>query len=73
MYKPIEINRKELTIMGVAFPNMEVLDNTADAIGSNMFEGLEPTPNGIAIIRDFVTNKITLTDLIRLSKMKQYV
>ncbi|KAA6303251.1 MAG: hypothetical protein EZS26_000556 [Candidatus Ordinivivax streblomastigis] len=72
MYKPIEINRNERTIMGVTFPDMEVLNNTADALGSNMFEGLEPTPNGIAIIRDFVTDKITLTEVIQLIKNNQY-
>ena len=38
-YIPITINRRDLTIMGVPFPNMEALECTADALGSNMFEG----------------------------------
>ena len=42
-YKAIEIDRKNLTIMGVRFPDLETLDSTAGAIGSNMFEGFEPT------------------------------
>ena len=43
MYKPIQIDKKNLTIMGVAFPDLATLNNTANAIGSNMFEGFEPT------------------------------
>ena len=34
------INRENLTIMDVSFPDFETLENTAAAIGSNMFEGL---------------------------------
>ena len=45
MYKPIQIDRENLTIMGVAFPDLETLNRTANAIGSNMFEGFEPTMN----------------------------
>ena len=42
MYKPIKIDRENLTIMGVLFPNLETLDSVAYAIGSNMYEGFEP-------------------------------
>jgi putative transcriptional regulator len=59
MYKPIEINRTKLTIMGVPFPDLETLNSTADAIGTNMFEGFEPTAKSVALIRDYVTDKIT--------------
>jgi putative transcriptional regulator len=38
MYKPIEVDKQNLTIMGIKFPNIEVLDSVANAIGSNMFE-----------------------------------
>jgi putative transcriptional regulator len=41
MYKPIDIDRKNLTIMGVRFPDLKTLDSTANAIGSNMFGGFE--------------------------------
>ena len=51
----------------------EVITSTANAIGSNMFEGFKPTPKGIEIIRDYVIGKITLTDLIRFAKDKAYV
>ena len=51
MFRSIDINRNELTIMGVKFSDLTTLENTANAIGSNMFEGFEPTPNGIKIIR----------------------
>ena len=38
MYKPIQIDREKLTIMGVSFPDLATLDRTASAIGSNMYE-----------------------------------
>jgi putative transcriptional regulator len=65
-YKPITIDRDNLSIMGVQFPDLETLDSAADAIGTNMFEGYEPTPQGIAIIRDYLLDKITLDDVIGL-------
>jgi putative transcriptional regulator len=43
MYKPIQVDRKNLTIMGVPFPDLAALESAANAIGSNMFEGFEPT------------------------------
>ena len=69
-YKPIEINRENLTIMGVRFPDLKTLNNTADAIGSNMFEGFEPTGKSVEIIRDYVMDKITLIELIQIMKDK---
>ena len=71
-YKPIEVDRRNLTIMGVKFPDIETLNGAANAIGSNMFEGFEPTPNGIAIVRDYLSEKITLVQLIQLTKEKAY-
>ncbi len=73
MFKTIDINRKELTIMGVPFSDLNTLESTASAIGSNVFEGFEPTPKGIALIRDYVVGKITLTDFIKQAKSKKYV
>ncbi|MDR0382131.1 MAG: hypothetical protein LBH86_09110 [Oscillospiraceae bacterium] len=46
-YTPIAINRRDLTIMDVPFPDLETLESTAEAIGSNMFEGFQPTKKGI--------------------------
>ncbi len=73
MFKTIEIDRNKLTIMGVRFPNLETLESAANAIGSNMFEGFEPTPKGIEIIRDYVAGKISLTELIKFAKEKSYI
>jgi putative transcriptional regulator len=38
-----------------------------------MFEGYKPTPKGIEIIRDYVTGKISLTELVTIAKQKAYV
>ena len=73
MFKAIEIDRKKLTIMGVQFSNLEVLETTANAIGSNMFEGFEPTQKGVEIIRDYIIGKISLPELVKLAKEKSYV
>lgn len=73
MYNSIEIDRKKLTIMGVEFSDLKTLENTASAIGSNMFEGFRPTQRSIEIIRDYVIGKISLDDLIIYTKKKTYV
>jgi len=72
MFNTIDIDRNNLTIMGVKFPNLKTLESTANAIGSNMFEGYRPTPKGVEIIRDYVVGKITLTELIKFAKDKSY-
>ena len=72
-FKPIHINRENLTFCGVIFPDIETLNKTANAIGTNMFEGFEPTPKGVEIIRDYILGKITLSDLIHIVKEKSYV
>jgi putative transcriptional regulator len=71
-YRHIEIDRENLTIMGVQFPDLDLLNSAANAIGSNMFEGFEPTTRSIEIIRDYLSEKITLGQLIKLSKDKAY-
>ena len=73
MYRTIEIDRNKLTIMGVPFSDLQTLNSTANAIGSNMFEGFEPTPKGVAIIRDYVTGKISFAQFIQAAKEKAYV
>ena len=73
MFNTIDIDRNKLTIMGVKFANLKILESTANAIGSNMFEGYRPTPKGVEIIRDYVIGKITLTELIKFTKDKSYV
>ena len=71
-FKPILINRENLTFCGIKFPDLETLLKTANAIGSNMFEGFEPTPKGVMIIRDFVMEKITISELINIINEKAY-
>jgi len=73
MYKPIDINRDNLTIMGVPFSDLKTLEITDNAIGSNMFEGFTPTQKGIALIRDYVIGKITFTEFIKYAKEKEYI
>jgi len=73
MFNSIEIDRNNLTIMGVQFADLQTLESTANAIGSNMFEGFKPTPKGIEIIRDYVTGEISLSELVTLAKQKAYV
>jgi len=58
--------------MGVPFPNLEILESTATALGSNMFEGFEPTKRGIEIIRDYCLGIITLEQLLTAASEKTY-
>ena len=73
MFKTIEIDRSKLTIMGVQFSDLRTLESTANAIGSNMFEGYKPTVKGIEIIRDYVIGKISLSEFVAFAKEKAYV
>ena len=73
MFKTIDIDRTNLTIMGVKFADFKTLEGTANALGSNMFEGFKPTPKGIVIIRDYVMGKISLNELVIFAKEKAYV
>lgn len=73
MYNTIEIDRNKLTIMGVKFSDLITLEKTANAIGSNMFEGFKPTQKNIKIIRDYMTGKLSLNDLLLFTKKKTYV
>ncbi|MCL2006795.1 MAG: antitoxin VbhA family protein [Treponema sp.] len=72
MYKPIEVNKEKLTLMGVKFPDLKTLENTAYGIGSNMYEGYEPTPGTISLIRDYVIGKISLQEFVNQVKTGKY-
>ena len=69
-YKPIEIDRQNLTIMGVNFSSVNDFDAAVNALGTVMFEGFDPTPKSIEIIRDYLSEKINLEQLIQLTKEK---
>ena len=71
-YAPIEVNRKNLTIMGVNFSSVKNFDAAVNALGTVMYEGFDPTPKGIEIIRDYLANKITLGQLVQLTREKAY-
>ena len=73
MFNAIEMDRSNLTIMGIPFSDLKTLESTANALGSNMFEGYKPTPKGIEIIRDYVMGKISLTELVAFANQKAYV
>jgi hypothetical protein len=73
MYREIDIDRKNLTLMGVKFPSLSALESTANAIGSNMFEGFEPTTKSVEIIRDYILGKISISELLDITKAKSYV
>jgi hypothetical protein len=64
MYKAIEIDRENLTLLGVKFSDLTKLENTANAIGSNMFEGFEPTTELIQLYVDWSTGIITDSELL---------
>ncbi|MDL2227860.1 hypothetical protein LJC30_03125 [Odoribacter sp. OttesenSCG-928-L07] len=65
MYKPLEIDRENLTIMGVKFPDLETLNSVAYAIGSNMYEGFEPTEKLIRLYLSLKTKKMNNSELIK--------
>jgi hypothetical protein len=68
MYKAIQVVRQNLTIMGVPFSDLAILESTALAIGSNMFDGFVPKPKSVEIIRDYILGKISLAQLIQITK-----
>lgn len=61
--------------MDVPFPSLEAWESAAAAaaaIGSNMFEGYEPTRRGIEIIRDYTIGKLSFDEFIRAAVDKAY-
>lgn len=64
MYKTIEIDRNKLTLMGIKFPNIESLESTANALGTNMFEGFEPTKEIIQLYLDWKNGEIVETEFL---------
>lgn len=64
MYKTIDIDRENLTLMGVKFSDLKTLENTANAIGTNMFEGFEPTKELVQLYVDWKSEKISDSDLL---------
>lgn len=73
MFNTLNINKQALTIMNVKFRDLRTLEHTANALGSNMFEGFEPTSKGVEIIRDYIQGDITFAEMVSLAKAKAYV
>ena len=71
-YKPIDIDRERLTIMGVSFSSVDNFEAVVNAMGTVMFEGFDPTPKSVEIIRDYLSEKINIGQLARLTKEKAY-
>ena len=72
LYMPIVVDRSALTIMGVTFPTLELLENTAAALGTNMFEGFRPSPKSIEIIRDYCLGSITFAQVAAIARNGLY-
>ena len=64
MYNAIEIDRENLTLLGVKFSDLTKFENTAIAIVSNMFEGFEPTTELIQLYVVWSSGAITDSELL---------
>ncbi len=64
MYKTIDIDRNNLTLMGVKFSDLKTLESAANAIGTNMFEGFEPTTELIQLYVDWKAAIISEADFL---------
>lgn len=73
MFNTLEIDRHALTIMNVQFADLATLEHIANAMASNMFEGFEPTPKGVEMIRDYIQGDISFAKMVALAKAKAYV
>jgi hypothetical protein len=73
LYKPVEIDRKNLTIIGVNFSSVNNFYVIVNALGTVIFEGFDLTPKSMEIIRDYLSDKITIDQLIEMTKEKVYV
>ena len=61
----MQFNRKELTIYGVKFPDLNTLDSVATALASQVYEGFCPTTKLVEIYRDYRLGKINQKDLAK--------
>ena len=58
--------------MGVNFNSVNNFEAAVNALGTVMFEGFDPNPRSIEIIRDYLSEKITIGQLVKLTKEKAY-
>ena len=64
MYKSLEIDKEKLTLMGIKFPDLLSLERTANAIGTNMFEGFQPTKELIQLYLEWKNAEIKESELV---------
>lgn len=64
MYREIEIDKENLSFMGVKFASIEELEITANAIGSNMFEGFEPTTELVQLYVDWKLGNVSESNFL---------
>lgn len=53
----LDVNKPQLTIMGVKFNNQKEFRGALYAISSNMMEGWEPTKQDIEQVKDYLVLK----------------
>jgi hypothetical protein len=70
-FTPIKIDRNDLTIMGVPFPDLKTLNEVAFGIGGSMYEGFVPTPELVELIRDCFLGKMSTNQLVQAIKEKK--
>jgi hypothetical protein len=58
--------------MGIDFSAVKNFEDTASSLGSAMFEGFEPSPKKLEILRDYLTHRISFDQLVELTKNKVY-
>lgn len=70
MYNPLKIDLEDLSLMGVKFPDLASLEASAKAIGSNMFEGFEPSPVLIQLYLEWKQD--TISSAVFFERLKQH-
>ncbi|MEI3597805.1 MULTISPECIES: hypothetical protein [unclassified Oceanobacillus] len=53
----LDVNKPQLTIMGVKFNNQEEFRGALYAISSNMIEGWQPTKQDVEQVKDYLILK----------------
>lgn len=61
----IDFNRKDLTIYGVKFPDLDTLNSVATVLASQIYEGFEPNKALVEVYRDYRLGKINQNDLAK--------
>ena len=71
-FKPIDVDHRKQTILGVDFSMLNNFEATVSSLGSAMYEGFVPSIKKLEIARDYLSNKISFSELVQLTKEKVY-